>query len=334
MSETRLTNAQIDLEVFNAYSIEPSIYRSRFYNSGAMSLNSQMSGMLSGNGESYSLPFWKDTAGTTGDIPVEGTDQTVNNLTSAKQTFRKQVRTKAWGSNDLVDVFAGSNPVDFAKAKVMPYWGQAFDQIAIKSIIGVLADNAASDSGDLINDISGETGAAAYFSDNAIIDAQALLGENGVIGSSDTRDFAAILVHPKTYAYMRKLDLIDFEAVSGQTRPIPYYMGMDVIVDRNAPLATADYSSILLKPGALQFGLSSAGYIPTEMNRKPLDGFGVDEIITRRTFAVHPVGFASLEAGVAGITPTDAELIAAAGWNRVFNAENCPFVSVRHLLPS
>lgn len=333
MSETRLTNAQIDLEVFNAYSVEPSIYQSRFFNSGAMALNSQMSAMLAGNGESYTLPFWKDTAGTTGDVPQEGTDQTVNNLTSGKQTFRKQVRTKAWGSNDLVPVFSGSDPVAVAQTLVMPYWAQAFDQLAIKSIIGVLADNAAADSGDLINDISAESGTAAYFSDNAVIDAQSLLGENGVIGDGNP-DFAAILVHPKTYAYMRKLDLIDFDPISNQTRPMGTYMSMTVIVDRNAPLDTADYSSILLKPGALQFGLSSVGYLPTEMERDALDGFGIDKLITRRAFGIHPVGFASLEAGVAGITPTDAELILAAHWNRVFNAENCPFVSVRHLLPS
>lgn len=334
MPETRLTNTQIDLEVFNAWSVEPSIYRSRFFNSGAMALNTKMSEMLVGNGESFTMPFWKDTAGTTGDVPQEGTDQTVNPLTSAKQTFRKQVRTKAWGSNDLVPVYSGSDPALIAQNLVMPYWAQAFDQLAIKSIIGVLVDNAANDSGDLINDISAESGSAAFFSDNAVIDAQALLGENGVIGGTDTRNFAAILVHDKTYAYMRKLDLIDFDPVSDQTRPMGIYMGMTVIVDRNAPLDTADYSSILLKPGALQFGLSTAGYIPTELNRRPKDGFGVDEIITRRTFAIHPVGVASLEAGVAGITPTDAELILAAHWNRVFEKENMPFVSVRHLLPS
>lgn len=332
MAETRLTNAQIDLEVFNAYTVEPSIYKSRFYNSGVMAMNEAVSNMLAGNGESYSLPYWKDTAGTTGDVPVEGTDQTVNALTSGKQTFRKQVRTKAWGSNDLVQVFSGSDPVVAAQNMVAGYWAQAFDQIAIKSIIGVLADNAANDSGDLIVDISAESGSDAYFSDDAVIDAQALLGENGVVG--DGNDFAGILVHPKTYAYMRKLDLIDYLPVSGQERPVQSYMGMDVIVDRNAPLDTADYSSVLLKRGALQFGLSGTGYEPTELNREPLDGFGIDQLITRRAFAIHPVGFASVEAGVAGVTPTDAELILAAAWNRVFNAENAPFVSVRHLLPS
>lgn len=331
MAETRLTNAQIDLEVFNAYTVEPSIYQSRFYKSGAMVDNSLMSTALASQGESYSLPFWKDTAGGTGDVPLEGTDATVNALTSGKQTYRKQVRNKVWGSNDLVPVFSGSDPIVAAQTMAMNYWTQAYDQLGIKSLIGVLADNAATNAGDLINDISGGTLAAAYFSDDAVIDAQAKLGENGVIGAEGS-DFSAILVHPKTYAYMRKLDLIDFDPISAQTRPMGSYMGMAVIVDRNAPLDSTVYTSILLKPGALQMGLSSTGYLPTELNRAPLDGFGIDQLITRRTFAIHPVGFTAVEAGFASITPTDAELILAAAWNRVYSAENCPIVAVKHKL--
>lgn len=325
MAETRLTNTQIDLDVFNGFTVEPSIYRSAFYNSGALQLNAAISGMLAGNGESFSFPYWKDTSGTTGDVPIEGTDATVNALTSGKQTFRKQVRNKVWGSNDLVSVFSASDPLIAAQNMVSGYWAQAFDQLSIKSIIGVVADNVANDSGDLVNDISGGTGSAAYFSDNGVIDAQAKLSENASA-------FSAILVHPATYAYMRKVDLIDPVPVSSQERMFNTYMGMNILVDRNAPLSSTVYSSILLKPGALQFGITSANYIPTELNREPLDGFGIDQLITRRTFAIHPVGFSAVEAGFAGVTPTDAELILAAAWDRTYNAENCPFVVLKHKL--
>jgi len=326
MSEARLTNAQIDLDVFNGYSVEPSIYKSRFYRSGSLVDNAQMSSMLSGQGESYSLPFWKDTAGGTGDIPIEGTDATVNAFTSAKQMFRKQVRNKVWGSNNLVGVFTGDDPMKAGAGMVSNYWAQAYDQLAIKSIIGILVDNASNDGGDLINDISAGAGSAAYFSDNAIIDAQALLSENG-------SEFTAILVHPATKAYMRKLDLVDMIPVSGQERPVMHYMGMEVIEDRNAPLDSGDYSSILLKSGAVQMGITSQGYLPTEFNRDPLDGYGIDQLITRRTFALTVPGFASVEGGFAGLTPTDSELILAAAWDRVYNAENSPIVSLRHTLP-
>jgi len=330
MSEARLTNAQIDPEVFTDYTLEPSIYQSRFFNSGIIVRSAILDNFLNGNGEVINLPFWKDTAGTTGDAPIEGTDATVNAITSGSQKARKQVRNKAWGTNNLVTVFAGSNPLDGAIQRVTNYWAQAFDQLAIKSFQGVLADNIANDSSDIVNNISGETGTAAYFSDEAVIDAQAKLGENGVVGFGDSSDFVAILVHPLVYAWMRKQDLIDFDPVSMQTRPMGSYMGMAVIVDRNAPVDTGVYDSFIFKAGAMAFGIGTQGYLPTELDRNILDGFGVDRLVTRRAFALHPLGTAIKETNISGITPTDAELAEAASWDRVVSAENMPFVVLKH----
>lgn len=333
MSETRLTNAIIP-DVFTGYTLEPSIYKSRFYNSGVMVSDPAIDALLGGGGEIYNLPFWQDVSGTSGDIPIEGTDATVNNMASAKQAFRKQVRNKVWGANDLVSVYAGDDPMAKLTSMVTGYWGQAFDQIAINSLRGIVADNIANDSGDLVNDISSGVGSAAYFSDSGVIDAQAKLGENGTVGANDLNNggFAAILVHPATYAYMRKIDVIDYVPISGQERPLEFYMGMAVIVDRNAYVNSTVYDSYILKNGVLRFGQTGNGYMPTEVARKPLDGFGIDQLITRRTFAIHPIGTAWADTSVAGVSPTDGELYAATNWNRVFSAENMGIVVLRHKL--
>jgi len=333
MAETRLTNAIVP-DVFNGYTVEPSIYKSRFYASGALVEDPVVSGLLGGGGEIYNLPYWQDVAGTSGDIPSETVAATVNNMAAAKQAFRKQTRNKAWGSNDLVAVYAGSDPMQSLINMVTGYWAQAFDQIAINSLRGVVADNIANDSGDLVNDISGGAGAAAVFSDAAIIDAQAKLGENGTVGANDLNNgaFAAILVHPLTYAYMRKADLIDFVPVSGQERPLEFYMGMRVIVDRNAYVNSGTYDSYILKNGVLRMGMATNGYLPTETDRDPSTGFGIDKLYTRRTFAIHPIGTAWADTSVAGVSPTDAETVAATNWNRVYNAENMGLVVLRHKL--
>lgn len=333
MAETRLTNSVIP-DVFTAYTVEPSIYRSRFYNAGVMQMDEGVSALLGGGGEIYNLPFWQDIAGTSGDIPSETVAATVNNLAALKQSFRKQVRLKTWGANDLVTVYSGSDPMARLTDMVTGYWGQAFDQVAINSLRGVVADNIANDSGDLVNDISAGAGSAAYFSDSAVIDAQAKLGENGVAGASDNANgnFAAILVHPATYAYMRKQDLIDQVPISGQPRPLEFYMGMQVIVDRNAYVNSTVYDSYILKNGVLRMGMTTTGYLPTEVDRDPSTGFGIDKLYTRRTFAIHPVGTAWADTSVAGVSPTDGELYAATNWNRVFNAENMGLVVLRHKL--
>ncbi len=331
MAETRLTNVIIP-EVFTSYALEPSIYKSRFFLSGAVVENPAISSLLAGGGTTFNLPFWKDTAGTSGDIPSETVATTINNATSGKQIARRQLREKAWGANDLSAVFAGEDPIGALTSRVQNYWAQAFDMIAIATLKGVVADNIANDASSLINDISGGSGNAAIISDSAVIDAQGKLGENGTVSANDLNGggFAAMLVHPATYSVLRKADLIDFVAVSGQERPVEFYMGMRLIVDRNAYVNSTVYDSYIIKAGVLQFGQSNAGYLPTELYRDPGTGFGIDKIFTRRVFAMHTAGTEFLAGSVAGISPTDAELALAANVNRVFETENMGIVVVRH----
>ena len=328
MAETRLADVIVP-EVFTQYSMEDTIYRSRFFRSGVMENNSTLAGLLGGGGKVYNLPFWQDTVGTSGDIPSETVDTTVNNVTAQKQAFRKHTRERAWGETE---VQAGSSAIQSAANRVSDYWAQAYDIQMVRSIEGLIADNIANDSSDLVNDISGLAGGNELFSDDGVIDTQNLLGENGILGRGDNSggEYTAILVHPNTYAYMRKLDLIDFVPISGQPRPLPFYMNMEVIVDRNAPLNVDVYDTYILKAGALQFGQTSSGYEATEIYRRPERGFGIDELWTRRVYGIHPVGMEWLDASVAGTTPTDAELQAAANWDRVYEKENMRVTMFRH----
>jgi len=330
MAETKLTNAVIP-EIFSAYTVEPSIYRSRLFNSGVIELNPGISSLLAGGGETFNLPFWQDVSGTSGDVPSETVAATINNMAAKSQIFRKQTRLKAWGTNDLVKVFAGSNPLQSLQDMVNNYWAQAYEQIAIASMIGVFADNDANDNDDLFIDISGKTGTDAVFSSDAVIEAQGLLGENGTVGRSDLNggDFVAIAVHPKVYELMRKQNAIDFIPIGDQQRPTAFYMGMEVIVSRNLPEAAGVYTTYILKQGALQYGISNVGYEATEVDRDPSKGFGIDALYTRRVFGIHPVGTAWQEYTIAGASPTDAELDNAVEWDRVFDAENMRMVAVK-----
>ena len=335
MAETRLTNV-ITPDVFTAYTLEPSIYRSRFWRAGLVEPNPAINTLLNGGGTTFEFPFWQDTIGTSGDIPSETSDTTVNNVTSSRQEARRQLREKAWGQNAIAQLFAGDSPLEAAATRVNDYWANAYDIMAIASLEGVVANNISADSGDLVNDISGNSGAAGQFSDEGVIDAQALLGENGVVGRADQNDFTTIVVHPSTYASMRKQDLIDVIPVADQDRPIETYLRMRVVVDRNLPVNTTPtpnvYDTYILKPGALQWGIGTSGYEATEMYREPKRGFGIDELITRRVFAMHVVGTRWLEASVAGQSPTDAELRTSSNYDRTYQKENMRFVVLRHTL--
>jgi hypothetical protein len=331
MAETRLTNVVIP-EIFTGYTAEQSIYKSRLFLSNVIEQNAGISALLNGGGTTFNLPFWQDVSGTSGDVPSETVAATINNLAAKSQIFRRQTRQKAWGSNDLASIFAGSNPLDALQTMVVDYWAQALDKMTVESAKGVFADNIANDAGDLVLDISGVAGAAGVFSSDAVINAQAKLGENGTVGRGDLNggDFVAIAVHPAVYALMRRQNAIEFVAIGDQTRPTAFYMGMQVIVDRNMPVNSTAYDSYIFKANAFQFGLSTFGYQATEIDRNPGTGFGIDVLYTRRVFGIHPVGFAWEEDTVTGdISPSDANLALAANWDRVYQAENARMVLLR-----
>ena len=320
--------------VFTEYTAEQSIFKSRFFQSGAVEQNAGISQLISGGGNTYDLPFWQDVGGTSGDIPSEGVVTQLNLMQAARQVFRKQAREKAWRTNDLVKVYAGDNPLQKLQDMVIAYWAQAYDQMAIASAQGLFAANLGG-AGDLVNNISAIVGAGGVFSSDAVINTQALLGENGTVGRGDLNagDFVGIAVHPQTYALMRRQNAIDFVPIGDQQRPTAFYMGMQVIVDRNMPVNGNAYDSYVFKSGALQFGLTTEGYQATEANRVPGLAFGIDELFTRRVFAIHPVGTSWLEnPGVlpAGISPTDAELRTAAAWAQTYQTENMRVVMLRH----
>jgi len=197
---------------------------------------------------------------------------------------------------------------------------------------GVIADDVA-DSSDITNDISGGVGAAAIISDDAIIDTQAQLGENGVGLNDGLGDFSTLVVHSLTKAYLKKQDLIDTVPISGQTRPLSFYDTMQVVVDDNAPVPSAGvYQTYMLKSGAVKYGVTSVGYLPTELERIAGQGFGIDNLWTRRTVAVHPVGYTWSDGSVAGVSPTNAELKLAANWARAYKAQAQGIVCLIHKL--
>lgn len=331
MAETRIANI-VQPDQFTAYTMEASIYRNRFYRSGVIAPNPGLDTLLAGGGKTFNFPYWQDLDDTESGVPSETVPLTVSNIAADSQVAVRLIRERGFGANALSAVLSGDNPIQAIQERVIGYWEREYDKALIACALGVIKDNIAHDSGDLVVDVTGT--ANDKFRDDIVIDAQAKLGENGVVGREDSDDFSGIGVHPDVYAYMRKLDAIDFVAISGQPRPIPFYMGMEVVVDRRFPkVATSgnnDYTTLLFKRGAFGFGQTAVGYTPTEIDRTPGTGFGIDTLYTRRVFSIHPVGFEFLTGSVSGVSPTNTELALSANWSRVFNSENCRFVALIH----
>jgi len=315
-------------EIFNPYLVEQTAIKSNFFRSGIVRTAPEFNSLLAGGGETFNFPFWQTIVGANdSSVLSEGTPLTVKNITASSMVARRMNRGEAWGSNDLVKIGAGSDPIAQIVSGLASYWSYDFQNIILNQLTGIFLNNAAADSSDLINDIAIEDGNAA--GDSNLIGPEAIIDSKQKLGDSKEK-LQAIVMHSICHARLQKLNLIDFTPTNVQNIGWGTYMGSTVIVDDGMTKVAGStsgfkYSTYLFAPGSIAFGEDS-GSMENEADRDILAG---DSIITsRRNFSFHPAGFKWLEASVVGDSPTNAELALAANWDRVFEQKNTGIVKL------
>jgi len=207
---------------------------------------------------------------------------------------------------------------------IAPWWARQYDTFAIQTALGLEADNVANHSSDMVHDVAtdaaGAPAAAELFTVSNFVDAKATMGDaGGALG--------VVVMHSIVYYNLLKNEEIDFIPDSETKGEIPTYMGTRVIVSDACPAVVGSnrttYTSYLYGAGSIAFGTAPAKN-PLAFEREELqgNGGGVESLISRQQFAIHPYGFAWANGSVAGDSPTNAELALAANWNRVFDRKN------------
>ncbi len=324
MALTQITDVIVP-EVFSDYVQLLSTVRSDFVQSGVIENSELMNDFLSGGGTTTNIPHFNDLDSTesnvSSDEPVGGNDSTPLKTTTGKEIAIRLSRNQSWSSADLAAQLAGADPMESIASRVATYWTRQSQLILIKSIQGVLADNLANDAGDMRNDIAlaagGTPTAANLFSAEAFIDTIQTMGDMG-------EELVAVSMHSVVFRRMQKNNLIDFIPDSEGVIRIPTFLGRRVIVDDGMPAVAntgnIDYSSFLFGAGSVVSGVGQAR-VPAEVEReaKAGNGGGQEILHSRVEWLYHPRGVKFLEAGIAGNSPTFAELAAAAQWDRVFD---------------
>jgi len=312
--------------IYDKYVREQTIYKNEFIRAGIVKVDSGISTKLAQGNKTFNVPFWKDLTNDD-EVPREDADLTAYNITADKSIGVKQWRSARWGANAFSAQLSGSTPAQAIAAYEIDWWNRKMQANLISLIRGVIADNVANDSSDLVKDISIEDGnnatSANLVSSDSIIDANFLFGDS-------YNDITAIAMHSNILKRLIKANLIDFEKTSDQSMTIQKFMGRTVIVDDNiyTPAGSTSgykYWSILFKAGAILYGDTTEGYVSTEIDRDPNRGGGIDYLYSQRVFCYHPQGFKWLGGTLTYEYPTNANLTAANNWDRVYNKKNCGF---------
>jgi hypothetical protein len=310
--------------VWARYQFEESVQKMDIFQAGILYSDTELTSRLANGGYVVDMPMWHDLANIpsepVNDDPTDNIE--VKKLTSRKERAARNIRAQAWGIADLTAVLAGDDPMRILTQRQSAYWQRAHKLTLIAMLKGIIADNVANDSGDLVRDTN------ATIADTDLIDAAYLMGDRA-------DKFTTIWMHSKQMAVLRKGELIDYLPASQSDKPmlLPYYQGLRVVVDDDIPVATNEYTAFMFADRAIHWAelpVELEGG-PFEVDRKPRAGHGggVTEVVSRRHFVPHIKGFTYIGTP-ADEFATDTELATATSWDRATaDKKNVPFIALK-----
>lgn len=263
------------------------------------------------------------------DVPAD--KSTANKVTSNKMVFRLASQNQSWSTMDLARDLALDDPAGAITGRVGEYWATTNERRLIRSTLGILADNVANDSGDMLKSVA--TDAAGAVTDAERISAEVVLDAKQTMGDHASK-LKAIAMHSVVFTRLQKQNLIVYIPNARGEVVIPTYLGYTVVVDDSMPAVAGanrvTYTCVLFGAGAV---LDATGMVqtPSEMERdaKAGNGGGEETLHSRRSDLIHPIGFSFTSSSVAGQSATLAELQAAANWDRVWERKNVPLAFIQ-----
>lgn len=321
MAGTTLSDVIVP-ELFNPYVTQKTKALSALFASGIAESNPAFNHLASEAAPIHTMPFFEDLKGDPEDV-VEGVDLTAHKIESKKDVSTTIRRAMMWSATDLSASLSGADPMAAIGSLVAGFWARNLQKELVSELSGVFG---APSMADHLLDISGLSGKAANISASAFIDACQLLGDA-------QSDLTAVCMHSATKAYLKKQNLIVTERDSTDVE-FDTYQGRRVIVDDGCPVDSGVYTTYLFGNGAVAYGDGSpVGFVPTEVDRDKRKGSGVDFLINRRTFILHPRGIKwTNNTRAHAESVSRAELATATNWERVYEPKAIRIVALKHKL--
>lgn len=319
MAGTTLSDVIVP-ELFTKYVVQKTMELSALFNSGIVTNNAEFDRLASEAAPIHNMPFFEDLQGDSENV-TEGTDLTAKKITSNKDVSTTIRRAAMWSATDLSAALAGADPMAAIGNLVAGFWARDMQKELINILNGVFAATTMTNH---VLDVSVEEGAAANISASVFIDGLQMLGDA-------QSQLTAVAMHSAVKSYLKKQNLITTQRDSNSVE-FETYQDRRVIVDDGCPYSSGVYTTYLFGNGAIAFGNGNpVGFVATEVDRDKKKGSGVDYLINRRTFILHPRGVQWTNSSRAAVeSPTRAELANKANWKRVYEDKAIRLVAIKH----
>lgn len=316
-------------ELFDPYVVNRTKELSEIFKSGIATSNPEFDRLASEAAPIHSMPFFEDLTGDSEPI-IEGAELTAKQIKSNKDVSTTIRRANMWAATDLAAALSGADPMRAIGDLVAGFWARDTQKELVAVLKGVFGSYVDGDStvtplSDHILDITGLSSAAARkISASAFIDALQLLGD--AQGS-----LTSVVMDSATKAYLKKQNLIETERDSDSVE-FSTYQDRRVIVDDGCPVNNGVHTAYIFGEGALAYGVGNpVGFVATETERDGKKASGIDYLVSRRTFILHPRGIKWTDAVREHIeTPTREELANAKNWERVYEPKQIRMVSFKY----
>lgn len=295
-------------EVFNPYVIHRTNELSALVQSGIIANNSELDRLASTGGKLINMPYWEDLSGEDEVLTYEGA-LTPGKIQAGQDVAALLIRGKAWKSPDLQAALSGGDPMAAIGDLVAAYWARRRQATLLSILKGIFGAASMSDN------IYKYT---TFDKSNA---AEEILTAAYKLGDAQTK-ITGIMCNS---ADALKIDLQNM--VSNNSQYFSQYTTADnsagrrIIVDDGVEAGTL----YLFGEGAIGLGNGSLP-VMTETDRDSLSG--IDYLINRQSFILHPRGVKFTNSSVSGLTPSNTELENSANWERVYASKDVRIIKM------
>lgn len=321
-------------ELFNGYVIRRTMELCEFFKSGIVVHSPEFDQLASEAARTHNMPFFEDLNGESEPI-LEDVEMTPKKIGSNKDVSTTILRQNMWATTNLSAALAGADPMAAIGDLVAEYWAKDMQKELIAILAGVFGTFSTGEGDDAVSttrmqdhilDLTKQTtekakqlGAASF------IDACQLLGDA-------QSQLSGVAMHSAVKSHLKKLELIETERDSHNVE-FDTYQGRRVTVDDGCPVETGGvYTTYLFGNGAVAYGNGNpVGHVATELDRNKKVGGGIDYLINRKAFILHPRGIAYTGAVRENVeTPLRSELKMAENWKPVYEPKQLRIVAIKH----
>ena len=317
MSATTLANIIYNNKDFKGYLAGRFTSMMALMSSGIMGRASEALIPIQGNekGTVVSFASWNVLSGEMDTIQT-GVANDVNNLSQFENIARWLEREKTFGAESIVGVVTGADAMQAVADMILEYVAREIVGAGVACLSGCYSTALASSH---VADYSG-----AKISENSIIGAKKLLGDNG-------RRLTNLIAHSNV-SY--DLDMLKITKYDDQNRTAfndgnaKRVLGLEVSEDDRFTSSGSVYSTYLGAKNSMVYQLRNrpvsnlsgalimnVGGIQLEMSRDALTGGGVDRLTVRLSYLVHLNGM-QWAGSTAATSPTNAQLATGSNWTK------------------